>query len=431
MKKRYILIFLISFVVFFVLMGGAYFLYKTKITETDFQKAITENPELKPEDPKDDTVVNALLMGVDEARSDIMILASYNKLNNKMTLVSIPRDTRVEIPGYGFDKINAASARKEGAALAMETVGHLFQLPIHYYVKIDFKGAERIIDILGGVKVNVPINMDYDDPAQDLHIHIKRGEQVLDGENAVKFVRFRSGYPDQDLGRIKAQQEFIKAFAAKLTSPSSIPKAFSLIDAMSKCIRTNMDQGDIAKYAMQVKDLKVDNIKLYTLPGKPGYAKGVAYYIHDQYELVNLMNQIKRDLEVEAASEPVSVASAEAGGTATDATTGSQGGSDTAEEAGFSPSDIKVQILNSSRKSGMASKLKQELEAKGYQVVKIGDTKDMVFNYTRMVDRCGNPDKVKLAAADLGIDIIDNDIDITCGYDITIIIGKDRINGGI
>lgn len=429
MKRRYISIFLISFIVFFALMGGAYFLYKAKITEPEFEKTITENPELKPEDPKDDTIVNALLMGVDEARSDIMILASYNKLNNKLTMISIPRDTRVEIPGYGYDKINSASARKEGAALAMETVGHLFDIPVHYYVKIDFKGAERIIDILGGVKVNVPINMDYEDPAQDLYIHLKKGEQVLNGKNAVKFVRFRSGYPDQDLGRIKAQQEFIKAFASKLTSPSNIPKAFSLIDAMSKCIKTNMDQGEIAKYAMQVKDLKVDTIKLYTLPGKPGYAKGVAYYIHDQYELVNLMNQVKRDLEIEADASPTATAGAET----TSANASNQNMENGSGKSGtnLSPSEIKVQILNSTRKSGMASKLKQELEDKGYSVIKVGDTKDMVYSYTRIIDRCGDKAKLEFAAADLGINIVDNDIDITCGYDITIIIGKDRINGGI
>lgn len=270
------------------------------MTDDHFVKTIEENPELKPEDSKEEVIINTLLMGIDEARSDTMIVASYNKENQRITLLSIPRDTRVEIPGYGFDKINAAAAKKEGTALAMQTVGNMLGIPIHHYVKVTFKGAERIIDILGGVSVKVPPGMDYDDPAQNLSIHLKPGVQVLNGKDAVKFARFRSGYPDQDLGRIKAQQELIKAFIDKLTSPKVLPKIFNIADAMSKCIKTNLENEDIAQYALNVKDIKMENIKFYTLPGEGGKSiNKISYFLYDETKLKEMMEQIMTDLGVE------------------------------------------------------------------------------------------------------------------------------------
>lgn len=297
--KKYIIIFIASFLVFFMILGGIYYLYKSNMTDEHFAKIIEENPTLKPEDPEEEVVINTLFMGIDEARSDTMIVASYNKENQKISLLSIPRDTRVEIPGYGYDKINSAAARKEGTALAMKTVGNMLGIPIHHYVKVTFKGAERIVDMLGGVTVNVTMDMNYEDPAQNLSIHIKKGTQVLSGSDAVKFARFRSGYPDQDLGRIKAQQELIKSFIDKLTSPKVIPKALSIANAMSECVKTNLESADIAHYAMKIKDIKMENIKFYTLPGDVGYKNKISYFIFDEAKLKEMMVQIKADLGVE------------------------------------------------------------------------------------------------------------------------------------
>lgn len=405
--------------IFFIILGGMYYLYKSNMTDKQFEKTIQENPELKPEDPKEEVVINTLFMGIDEARSDTIIVASYNKENQRITLLSIPRDTRVEIPGYGFDKINSAAARKEGTALAMETVGNLLGIPIHQYVKVTFKGAEKIVDILGGVKVTVPMDMDYEDPVQNLSIHIKKGTQVLDGANAVKFARFRSGYPDQDLGRIKAQQELIKAFIDKLTSPKVIPKALSIADAMSKSIKTNLENGDIVQYAMKIKDIKMENIKFYTLPGDVGYQNKVSYFLYDETKLKEMMENIKTDLGVAVfTNEPASPQT-------------SDGQNAVESQKTINREDIKVQVLNGSKKSGLASELKKELEDKGYSNIIIGDTKDMTYGYTRVIDRSGNKEKLQTVTQDMNINIVESDIDNASGYDITIIIGKDRVNGGM
>jgi hypothetical protein len=253
------------------------------------------------------------------------------------------------------------------------------------------------------------MNMDYDDPAQNLSIHIKKGKQVLNGKNAVRFARFRSGYPDQDLGRIKAQQQLIRAFIDKLTSPSVIPKALSIADAMSKCIKTNLDNSDIAHYAMNIKDIKMENIKFYTLPGVDGYKNKVSYYFYDEDKLKAMMMQIRIDLGVASEEEK------------------------TAFEAQkvVEKDKIKIQILNGSKKAGLASKLREELREKGYSDISIGDTGDGTYEYSKVVDRSGDKDKLQAVSQDSGINIVDSDIDIASGYDITIIIGKDRINGGM
>lgn len=410
--KRYIIIFTASFLVFMLILGGSY-LYLNRaekaVQDAEFQQTIDEQPNLAPPDSENETVVNTLLLGVDEARSDTIIVARYNKQTHKVVMISIPRDTRVDLPGYGFEKINAAVGKKEGTALAMKTVGNFLGIPIHNYVKVDFKGVEKIVDIMGGIKINVPIPMDYEDPAQDLYIHIPKGVQVLNGENALKFLRFRHGYADQDLGRIKAQQEFAKVFMNKLTSPSMIIKAPSLISAMIENTKTNLQQDEIAQYVLNIGNIDVTSIKMYTVPGEGGYIGKVAYFIHDQQKLDEIMAEMNQELGAvdQQSSQDVSTAAQN-------------------QEPQIDKSQIKIEILNSTKTKGLAAALKKELEEKGYTVGKVGDTKDLTYNYSRVIDRKGDKSKLELLSKDSEINMVDSDIDSNYNYDITIIIGNDR-----
>lgn len=411
--KRYIKIFIASFIVFIFIFGGGYLVLnntRKSLRDMDFENSISEQPNLTPPEADGDVVVNTLLLGVDEARSDTIIVVRYNKKTHQVVMISIPRDTRVEIPDYGFEKINSAVGKKGGTALAMKTVGNLLDIPIHHYVKVDFKGVEKIVDIIGGVKINVPKQMDYDDPVQDLHIHIKPGLQLFKGEQALHFLRYRSGYANQDLGRIKAQQEFAKAFIKKLTSPSMILRAPSLITAMIENTKTNLEQNEISQYVLNIGNIKVDSIKMYTLPGEPGYKNKVAYFIHDEEKLNEMMKEINQDLGTSEKenSQDISVAS------------------DIIENADIIKSEIKIEILNSTKTKGLASEMKKELEKKGYIVEKIGNTKDLNYNYSRVIDRKGDKKKLETLSSDTGISITDSDIDINYKYDITIIIGNDK-----
>lgn len=299
--KKFLIIFAISFFSFAIIIGGItyYYLSKFQADDSHFAEIIENNPDLQPPSAENDPIVNFLIMGIDDARSDFMMVIRYNKENHKVAIISIPRDTRVYIKNYGYNKINTAVARKEGALLAMDTVGELLDIPIHYYVELDFKGAEKIIDIMGGVKVNVPMDMKYDDPTQNLHIDIKAGEQVLNGKNAVHFVRFRSGYSNADLGRINAQQIFAKALIEHMTSPKILPKAFSILNTASKYVKTNMEQTEIASYALRLKNIDIDNVKMYILPGDARYIDNVSYYICDEDELKQMMADINEEIGIQ------------------------------------------------------------------------------------------------------------------------------------
>ncbi|MDF2593017.1 MAG: LytR [Clostridia bacterium] len=405
------MILLISFIVFLGIIGGSY-LYlnnaENRLQDPGYADAI-EDGALAPPNAEDEVVINTLLMGIDEARSDTMIVVRYNKVTNQIAMISIPRDTRVDIPGYGVTKINAAVGKKEGSALAMKTVSNLLDIPIHHYVKVDFKGVEEIVDIMGGIKVNVPKDMKYSDPVQNLYIDIKKGEQVLKGKQALHFLRYRKGYIDQDLGRIKAQQEFAKAFIDKLTSPAMIPKAVSLINAMIKNTKTNLQQDEIAAYVMDLGKGKIDtgNIKMYTLPGEGG-----SYFLHDESKLRELMAEMNEYVGAKTSQ------------TTQDSPNTSTTTEQKAEE--LAKDDIKIEILNSTKTKGLASTLKTELTKKGFEIAKIGDTNDLTYSYSRVIDRRGNQKHLELVAKETGINIIDSDINPSYDFDITIIIGNDR-----
>lgn len=399
--------------VFILIFGGSYLILNNveqSLQDKDFENSLNEQPDLTPPEADEDIVINTLLLGVDEARSDTTIVARYNKQTHQVVMISVPRDTRVEIPGYGFEKINAAVGKKGGTALAMKTVGNLLDIPIHHYIKVDFKGVEKIVDILGGVKINVPQQMDYDDPAQDLHIHIKAGLQLLKGEKALHFLRYRSGYADQDLGRIKAQQEFAKAFMSKLTSPSIILKAPSLLTAMIENTKTNLEQNEIGQYILDIGNINVDNIKMYTLPGEPGYKNKVAYFIYDEEKLNEMMAAMNQELGIakEESNQDTSTIS------------------NKEENTDIVKNEIKIEILNSTNTKGLAAAMKEKLEQKGYVVEKIGDTKDLTYIYSRVIDRKGDKNKLEQLSSATGISMTDSDIDLSYNYDITIIIGNDR-----
>lgn len=405
---------MISFIVFLGIIGGSY-LYLNNV-EDNLQDPgfidVTDGGVFVPPDAADEVVINTLLLGVDEARSDTIIVVRYNRETNQIAMISIPRDTRVDIPGYGFTKVNAAVGKKEGTALAMKTVSNLLDIPIHHYVKVDFKGVEEIVDIMGGVKINVPQDMYYPDPAQNLYIDIKKGEQVLKGKQALHFLRYRSGYPDQDLGRIKAQQEFAKAFIDKLTSPAMIPKAVSLINAMVKNTKTNLQKDEIAAYVMDISKIDTGNIKMYTLPGEGGTLNHVAYFLHDESKLRETMTEMDEYIGAKTSQ------------TAENSPNVSTTTEKTADE--IIKDDIKIEILNSTKTKGLASTLKTELTKKGFEVAKIGDTNDLTYSYSRVIDRRGNQKQLELVAKETGINIVDSDINPSYDFDITIIIGNDR-----
>ena len=255
---KYILI----LVVVFILSGmvGAF-----------FANALVDNkPDYNEDDKKGMLVANdkatVMIMGVDEraddvGRSDTLMIATLDPDKNQAALLSVPRDTRVKITGHGFDKINTH---------------------IDHYIKINVHGFTKIIDALGGIDIDVEKRMYYEDPWDDdggLYIDLQPGMQHMDGKTAITYVRYRD--EEGDIGRIKRQQDFMKAVMDKLVSPTIIPKLPAIVSAVSDSVETDMSVSEILSFLGTLQDAKDNGLKSEMLPGKPVYIEGISYWVPD------------------------------------------------------------------------------------------------------------------------------------------------------
>ncbi|HWP97473.1 MAG TPA: LCP family protein [Syntrophomonadaceae bacterium] len=256
--KRIVFVILVFVLAFFCGAGLG------KITGNGFKESILEQFS-------QGKVVNILLMGIDarsmtaNSRSDTMILASVDTKNKKVVLVWIPRDTRV-VPSTGHqEKINSVNLIS-GPEAACATVGQLLGTKVDYYIITNFWGFGKIIDTLGGVDIDVETNMIHSDPDPFLNINIPKGQQHLNGENALKYVRYRGG-PTADIGRTQRQAKFVKAVAKEAFQTKTILKLPQLIPELMNSIRTNIPVSDLAYLATSAKDFENSEIITQTLPG--------------------------------------------------------------------------------------------------------------------------------------------------------------------
>ncbi|WP_372632455.1 LCP family protein [Cohnella sp.] len=216
-----------------------------------------EKPEYQPPEWEGSERVNVLLMGGDDrglrdnevARSDTMLVVSFDPVTKKIHLFSVLRDTRVEIPGYKDNRANTAITLG-GPDLAMKTIGNLMGLDIQYYVYADFQGFIKLVDALGGVDFYVEKDMKWTDNADGnrYDIDLKKGQQHLDGEKALQYVRFRHDKLS-DFTRTERQREFLKAVAAKLKNGWNLIKLPDILSEVVPYIETNMSSNDMLKLA--------------------------------------------------------------------------------------------------------------------------------------------------------------------------------------
>lgn len=242
--------------------------------------------------------VSALICGVNDNLTDTIMYINYNTQNGKLFIMSIPRDTYVENEYCVGHKINAIYREKNIVPL-IEEVQELLNTKIDYYAIFDTEIVNKLVDEIGGVKVDVPFDMKYDDPTQDLHIDLEQGVQVLNGKQAEQFVRFRHNndmsiaYAMGDLGRVKTQQEFMKSLAKSLFNPINVFKIPSIANIILEDTKTNITSSDIVRYILNVAKLDIDNIATTTASGTPKYINGVSYFLLDEEKTQNEMNSIE------------------------------------------------------------------------------------------------------------------------------------------
>ncbi|MFV0516084.1 MAG: LCP family protein [Aminipila sp.] len=251
--------------------------------------------------------VNILVLGDNDGLTDTIMLASYDMKNQSIDVISVPRDTyfpRPKYKGAATQKINAVYGSEGAVGTAKAVSETLMGIPINYYAVIEFSDVEKIVDKIGGVPMDIPFTMKYDDPYDKppLHIYIEKGPQTLDGKKAVQFLRYRKGYAEGDIGRVKAQQDFIKSAVKQAISPN-LP---SVVKLGLEEIDSDITLGMATKIATKAIGLDPENMKTYLLPGAPKTVNGASYWFADTTEIEKIIEEIydqNRDKEIEEDTE--------------------------------------------------------------------------------------------------------------------------------
>jgi LCP family protein required for cell wall assembly len=223
------------------------------------------------------------------ARSDTLLLVRVSlPPQPRVVALSLPRDTRVHIPGKrGWRKLNAAFALG-GLDLTRQTLAETFGVAPDYHVVLYSEGLAAVVDALGGVPVEVPRRMDYDDRAQDLHIHLQPGLQTLNGDQAVGFVRFRSDGRG-DLGRIERQQVFVRALVKHVLRPRTLLRLGPLWRAARRAVETDLKPWQLLGLGYSLRKLPPEGLRTKMLPGRSQYIGGVSYYVAATEDIERLM----------------------------------------------------------------------------------------------------------------------------------------------
>ena len=424
-KKRKILKRVLLVLLIILLIGGGVFAYKVFKNGGGMTGILATMVGHDENTKKNLSEFRCLILGISTDQenvdlTDTIIVASYNPNTQKATLLSIPRDTYTA-KATAYEKINAMYSRKHRPDETLKAVNEITGLDIEYYVVVKTEALIKLVDVIGGVTFNVPIDMDYDDESQNLAIHLKAGEQKLDGDKAEQLVRFRhnnngTSYPedygDNDIGRMRTQREFILQVVKQTAKPENIFKIGQILDVAKEYVITNID-FDVAKdYIPYAVEFNTDNLLTEVLPGTPSNknAAGTWVYLHDAKATKTLIQElfVNRDKTEE---EKENASSTNTTSTNTVATS-------------VKKDTIKIEVLNGSGDSNKLQTVISKLEKAGYKVTKKGDTnstsKTTIINKKEVKDNFIT--EIKNA---LGMGLTQNSQSTSSKVDLTIIIGKD------
>ena len=254
-----------------------------------------------------------LLGGLDDENggSDTNLLVAVDAKNGKIDVISLPRDTLLDV-SWPVKKLNNAY-HHGGFTQTMEEVSRLLGIPVDHYVTVDLKAFVELVDAIDGVDFDIPVEMDYDDPEQDLHIHFPAGPRRLTGEEALEVVRWRqnndgTGYATADIGRIGTQQAFLMAAAKQMLQISNWDKIRSYAEIFQKWVETDLELANLIWLGEQALTVGSDNITFHTLPGDgAGYYKGGSYYVLDPTAVLELINSCANPYQRELTLEDMTI----------------------------------------------------------------------------------------------------------------------------
>lgn len=403
-------------------MAGAYF--RLVHMGGNFVVSPSPLPLVRSSDEKEDELtltgnVSFLLIGEDNVetsrRSDTVAIVSLNISDRIIRVLSLPRDTRVDIPGHGFQKLNHAYAYGQ-QDLLRATVDRLMGTRLNYYVAIDYDSFPKLVDLVGGVDIYVSKRLKYDDRRGNLHIDIPAGFQHLDGEKALHFVRFRHDALG-DIGRIQRQQLFLKALLNRMFEPSNLHRISDITTEMSSIIQTDIPPSMLLQLAYFLKKLEDEKGRIFfsMLPGKPAMFSNLSYWLPNVPEGINFLTASFETLSssdlVERRKKNNAIPSLS---------------SMLSEDVGITPISISplatnnviptplsvmqivdkmpmaVAVLNGTGQPGKGREAAEQLQRIGIDVVYTGNAKHSDYRTSNIIYPVNAPEDARLAAQLLG-----------------------------
>ena len=345
--------------------------------------------------------IYALLLGESQGLTDTIMIGAYDPKTQQASLLSIPRDTFIGVNknyATAYDKINSLY-KKDNPKKILEAVNDLTNLDLQYYVVIDTAALKELVDAIGGVYYDVPIDMNYTDKKQNLYINLEAGYQLLDGDKAEQLVRFRHNqdgssysfeYGDNDFGRMKTQRNFIKAVLEQTLKAKNIFKINEFLDIFNKNVSTNIPLSLAKDYVPYAVDFDINKLKSDTLPGQSEKCNGVWLFIHSEeltQDIIDEFFTFKTEEEI-------------------------------------SKSDIKIELLNASGNSNLIEEVTELLENSGYTVYKSGNSN--LTSKSTIVDKSNISSTILEDLKNiLSINTTSSSVSANSTTDITIIIGSD------
>ena len=370
-----------SMVLIFVVFAGASIFAYTKMAKNNPDNENSESVQGSKISLLDslsgkNIKLNVAVMGVDkdETRTDVLFVVHFDSKTGKLSVMSVPRDTRVKITNEMYDylsennkyipsgrtckinEVHAYAGKEKASYFTVLQLEELLGIHIDNYVKVTISGFRDIVDAVGGVDIDVPQDMYWDmSDTGDPVINLKKGMQHLDGEKAEQLVRFRR-YPQGDVARVEVQQLFLKELAKKVLSTESILKNLpALIKTFYNDVETDFTLTDCMKYVNYVEDISMDNITMETAPGVGQYVGNVSYYILDDDEMRGAVRRLFYSDDVPD------------------------------KDGHISSKGKNIEVSNGSNKNGFAAENQELLEAKGYTVSSISTYKGEQVSNTRII----------------------------------------------
>ena len=454
---RGILKFFLTILLLIVLFVGGFIGYSTYKNGWGWTGLIKTAVGSQVESPDELEELRVLILGVSKDISvdltDTIMIASYNPSTQKATLLSIPRDTFVgasKLRADSYDKINAIY-QKEGPEGTLKKVNKLTGLDIKNYVVISNSALIELVDEIGGVEFDVPMDMYYTSKRQGLYINLKKGVQKLNGEQAEGLVRFRksnkngvyktysSEYGNDDFGRMRTQREFIKAVAKQTLKAKNITKIGELIDIVKRNVKTNIkDWKQIKEYIPYAVNFNTDNIQSENIPGdstRIPAGTGLWFFLADENKTEELVEELFKNEKIDDSQSEENTNTTNSNSetnTSTNTVSNTNSGTtlssksnttSSTKDSKQNKSKIKVEILNGSGDSALLTKAVNALKKEGYNVYKTGKTS--TTQVTTIINKSKLSESITSnLKSTLGTGVLSSS-STTSKVDVTIILGKD------